>query len=730
MNGLNQTGMNIMHNYSIYTNSMKNILPLSIFLLFPFLFACNQQGKDLLLSVDPGSYDGTWWNRTPIRLIQTNLPETEGNMDRDVYLRSVMDASANTVLFNTGGIVANYQTKLPYHWKNPNIGTGDLVADLIKRFHDNGIKYIARFDFSKLDQSIARQKPEWLYVGTDGKPQIFNGLYSACINGGYYQEYAFEILKEAISNYSFDGIFFNMMGYTSPTYAGTDHGICQCENCKKRFFEYSGLRLPKHYTDPSIFKYREFQQKTSGELYQKITDFIKELNPDLVIYNYNPVGTSWIASESGASMSGNVEDIYHATKNVKRILGSYKDRSPVNLIMGFQAIGYRNILSSPNLLRTWWLENMLHGAPVSLVVVGTLVHYEDRIFFPVVNELFSFHKKWGKFFTNVQAVNKIALLQGPSDEFSGMIKLLSEEHIMYDVIIPGQLGSERAPRLPDDYEIIILGDIAGMNDEMVKILDDYVAKGGKLLVTGTTSTRNAGGISLNKIRLQSLGVEPEYELFPGAQATYLKVSENDKQILGREGFKDFTLMMMNSDFLKCSLRDRAGGYLRLLPSNMYGPAEKTYYDENDVTDYPGVIVNTYGKGKTVFIPWKIGSEYNLKGNYAHRALFLASVNKLLEAGHSVETDASPLIEVTHLANLNGKFEWVGMINHSGFLGNSVREPVAVHNTTIRIKPLKTVKEVRLVRSGIKPEHKQLKDGWIECIIPAIDDFEMILYLYK
>lgn len=88
------------------------------------LVTLSQSNRDLLSKIDPGSYDNTWWNHTPIRLIQTNLPEIEGSMDRDAYVNSVVEASANAVLFNTGGIVANYQTKLPYHWKNPNIGRG------------------------------------------------------------------------------------------------------------------------------------------------------------------------------------------------------------------------------------------------------------------------------------------------------------------------------------------------------------------------------------------------------------------------------------------------------------------------------------------------------------------------------------------------------------------------------------------------------------------------------
>ena len=478
-------------------------------------------------------------------------------------------------------------------------------------------------------------------MGTNGKNLEFNGTVAACINGGYYQEYAFEILKEVIDNYPIDGIFFNMMGYTGATYAGTSYGICQCENCRKRFLEATGLKLPKNDNDPDINEYRRFQRETSEELYKKVTDFIKQQNPELIVYNYNDVGTSWIASESGASMRPGVDNIYHATTNVKRTLGSYKDRTPVNLIMGFQAIGYRNIMSSPNLLRTWWLEDMLHGAPVGFVVVGTLVHYEDRQFIPIVNELFAFHKANEKLFTNVQALNKIALIQGSGNEFQGMMKLLSEEHIMYDLIIPSLLGSDRTPRKLEDYDLIILDDIANMSDELIAIIDNYVEKGGKLLVTGATSTNDERGKPLNSIRLKSLGVKPEFKVFPQAEATYLKVSETDKQAFGQKEFNDFTLMMMNSRFLKCKVKEGAQSYLRLLPSNMFGPAEKTYYSEDEITDFPGAVSYKYGKGITVFIPWMIGSDYNAKGNYAQRALFLGSIKNILSVESDIETNASP-----------------------------------------------------------------------------------------
>ena len=82
-----------------------------------------------LSSIDPGRYDTTWWNRAPYRLVQTNLREIDATMDVDAYVQSMVDANANIVLINVGGIVANYPTKLPFQFKNPFM-KGDLVGDL------------------------------------------------------------------------------------------------------------------------------------------------------------------------------------------------------------------------------------------------------------------------------------------------------------------------------------------------------------------------------------------------------------------------------------------------------------------------------------------------------------------------------------------------------------------------------------------------------------------------
>jgi hypothetical protein len=358
-----------------------------------------------------------------------------------------------------------------------------------------------------------------------------------------------------------------------------------------------------------------------------------------------------------------------------------------------------------------------------------MIDYEDRVFISTLNDLYGFQKSNGKLFTNLQAVSKIALIRGDRDEFEGMIKLLTEEHIMFDVIDPSVVGTERTPRKLEEYDALILGDVRSMDNHLIAAINNYVKNGGKILATGFTSLDDSLGNPSNSIKLQSLGVRPPFEVFHKSKSTYLKVTENDKTALGEEAFKDFSLMIMYSDFLKCKTRDSARTFLKLVPFTRFGPPEKAYYTDENITDFPGVISNVYGKGKSVYIPWLIGSQYLHKGNYSHRTLFVSCLHNLLKVERSIQTDASPLIEITHQANRNGAFEWIGMINHSGQIGNSYRDPIVIHNTSIRFKPLKQIKEIKLMRSGEELKFKQ-SNGWVEFIVPQVDDFEMVLCLYK
>ena len=194
-------------------------------LLAILLFAAN------LLPAQPG-----WWSTEPIRWVQTNLREVDAAMDTRRLVSQLAEMRANVVLMGMGGISAYYPTNVEFHYPSPYLPAGrDMFGDILKEAHARGIRVVGRYDLSKTQKAAYDAHPEWFFRKSDGTPVIYNGLYSTCINGGYYRGQAMKILAEGLERYDVDGLFFNMFGNQSTDYGGTYVGLCHCDSCRARY---------------------------------------------------------------------------------------------------------------------------------------------------------------------------------------------------------------------------------------------------------------------------------------------------------------------------------------------------------------------------------------------------------------------------------------------------------------------------------------------------------------
>ncbi|MGW8181102.1 MAG: hypothetical protein ACWGQW_20425, partial [bacterium] len=139
-----------------------------------------------------GQARSRWWMEEPIRMIQTNLREIDTDLDPKRLAVQLEEFRANTLLFGMGGIVAHYPTDVELHFRSPTLPDGrDTFGDMLAEAHKRGIRVIGRFDFSKTQKPVYDAHPEWFFLRLNGQPVIYNGLYSACINGGYYRKHIF-----------------------------------------------------------------------------------------------------------------------------------------------------------------------------------------------------------------------------------------------------------------------------------------------------------------------------------------------------------------------------------------------------------------------------------------------------------------------------------------------------------------------------------------------------------
>ena len=682
--------------------------------------------------VDPEDH---WWLQEPFRLIQTNLREIDAiDFDLDVYVNSLKDIGANTVLINVGGIVANYYTKLEYHYQNPNLKF-DMIKDVVDRLHNEGIRVMGRFDFSKLNETYAFKNPDWLYQSPKGINVNYNGQVHTCVNGGYQQEYALKILTEALTNFPLDGVFFNMIGYVTRDYSHNYHGICQSDACRNRFKQWSGgLDLPiKETTEDPIFrKYQQFKRETSNELFFRIHDLIKSFGNQIAICTYTHAGTDFYRKESNSHSSiydGKVPWEYSAAHNVKSTIGSWKDKQVSNAAVHFYGYPARHSADARWLTQQRLFQNMMYGAGVDFYCIGRLDNLEDRKVLENVKNVFHFHKKYEKYLHHTTSGNKVLLLHdGQSNrEYRGIFEILTENHVLFDVMEHFSLGTELMPRSLTSYDVLILPDIKRLSKMQCSLIDSFVQNGGNLLATGLTSTQDEIGNPMNKVRLKSLGVNPEFKPFEKVQGTYFRIFDRDKEVLGKAAFKDFDLIYAWEKGMLCEPMENTDAYLGFIPPAMIGPPEKCYYTE--VTEIPGLLHHRFGKGQSALIPFRLGALFHHTRHYGHAALVMAALNQLLKFNADVRVKGSPMVEVSRQIDPSQNFEWYGLLNHSGQLGNAFHQPIPMEGITIEVKPNKPVKSVKSLFHNQDISFRA-EEGWIRVEVPKMYHYDIIFMAHE
>jgi hypothetical protein len=669
-----------------------------------------------------------------MRLLQTNLREIDIPLDPVEYARVAADFGANVVLFNVGGIVANYPTRLPFHYPNPRLKV-DLIPDLIEQLHSLGIRLIARFDFSKVNQEIGSQNPDWLYRSLSGEAVTYNGQMHCCVNGLYQQNCSLEILKEALGWYPFDGVFFNMIGYQTSDYSGVYHGPCQCDNCRRRFHEFCDQPLPtsedKTNPSPVYAQYLRFCDETSRELFLRIRDTIKSSRPDCAICTYVSDGIDIMRSESNSGIRRpQPEFIYDASLNVRRVRASWPEKASSNAAVHFVDFPYRHAGVSPDLTARRLAQNLVHGGWMDYYVIGRLDQQHDRACQSQVRELFALHRRAENWLKQAHLpLADIALIEAnPANpernlaELRGLISLLSESHCLYDVVAETALlehtEADRISVRLSRYPVVIVPDIPNLSRQLVTSLEDYVAAGGNLLLTGRSCLNMSGDLdstpSFDASGITALNFHP---YTPG---TYAALNPGDHVSL--PVLTEIDWLPIDTPWLECIAAPAARTYLRHIPAGMFGPPEKCYYTAD--TQHPGIILHAHQQGVCTTVTWNIGSQYSHFPTHAAQALLRSLLLDVIRLRPSVLVDAPPLVEIAAAVNPSHAVLLIGAVNLSGQNGRAVHAPLPIMDIRFTLPARWHVHCVEVLGQG-EVEYKRNLDGSTSFCLPRLDLVELI-----
>jgi hypothetical protein len=606
-----------------------------------------------------------WWMEEPIRFLQTNISEKDSTLDPARLIEQVADFPANTFLFNMGGIVAQYPTRVPFHYASPHLPAGrDLFGDVIKLAHARGMRVVGRFDLSKTQKAVFDAHPEWFFERVNGEPAIYNGLYSACINGGYYREHALKILGEALDRYEVDGLFFNMFGNPSSDYSGKPMGPCHCAACQDRFHARFGRPLPATTDDPD---YAVFMADSSREVAKVIGDLIHQKRPGAAFLTYISTHTDGIMSESNTAV-GRALPLwpYSASDNVNRARNSEPDKMAINLAMSFVDYPWRYVTVPPAEMRLRLYQNMAHGGPPAMAVVGTM-DQEDRAALVAARPIYRWHAAHQDLYVGQQSAARVLLLRGSRQAaYRGFFRLLSEQHIPFTV-------SDNL-RWIDDKERTF--DLVIAPDGVAADVERYVRDGGRLLVAGVTpppTPFRTGAMVAKRAHTQ------------GAW----RIHDRDRELL--PSLKDTNLLFLDGEYVELTPQTASAAasasaerpLLTLIPPAMFGPPEKVWVDKVETT-IPGAIVASHGDrgGRVAYVPWDVGGLYYRHSSQGHAGLMTDLIDHLLPRGRQLRSSAHPLVEITVMRQPSRRRTLVHVVNLSGHADTAYFDPLPIRDISI------------------------------------------------
>ena len=402
----------------------------------------------------------------------------------------------DVVLVSVTGILAFYQTKVPFHKKGKYLGDRDFFGDCCSAAKKRGLRVIARMSPDLNWEEAVRAHPEWFQRNAQGEAVHHTEdprLFRTCMFTSYMTDYMPAIMKEINSLYDVDGLFTNAW----PPLGSLP--VCHCEQCRT---------LP---TPGTMAYWERFNERTMF-LWKMYDSIAKEKNPSNFFFanlgggvrssaNLVELGKvcEWFQCDNqgrggddtpiwGCALQGRVCNAVQSGKMATNVTGAWSTG----------AVRWRNVHKSPEEARMWMNETLASGmVPYHHIVGGEAGLGEDRRALEPARQYFNWMAKHEPHFVNSRSIASIGVVMGQRTQLfhtpprgtvmqqyiDGLYYALLEGRFFFDFVHEEKLSASDLSK----YSALILPNTALLSDEQCRQIGAFVAEGGSLLATFQTS---------------------------------------------------------------------------------------------------------------------------------------------------------------------------------------------------------------------------------------------------
>lgn len=586
--------------------------------------------------------------------------------------------------------------------KHPAAAGRDFVQELLDAVAGAGISVIPYVHLGVMYRETFARHPEWAVRDGQGVPRRWNHLhYNSCLaNPGVIAAYAGAV-GELVARFPVPAVYID-----GPVW----YGECACVHCQAAYRAEWDLPLPESpsWSDGSRRNYNELRFRQVVSAMATLEAAIAGAAPDRHIPAMFNTGMLHNHSRRNGSVPERV--MAHAegclsTEVHRRAPDEVKDQGgsflgimeSVRLGVSLQrtALCYTPPGPYESLVTYDTLDTPLFGAGY-LALGGTPIietarsFLYDRTGLPAVRKLFDYMERHASLFYEAQPLRRVAVLYSRQTaehhtgddiamtyerHFSGMLQALTHDHQSFVCLYDWHLCAEELVGV----DALVLPNAACLSDAQLDIIREFVVGGGGLAATADTSLYDEHGGRRDDFGLGDLfglrwtGHAPpgdygelqyrEGDGYREIPEAYMRIAAADHPIM--HGLTADQLIPVSDawwvganarpvpDYVRTELASGIAPDATVI-ADLFLPAGGEYGTpfRFPLGQPPGVVVNTVGAGRVVYIGAGVSQHYQRRGLPALRRLLNNAVDWAAGTLRPVRVDA-PLTVLAHLTSYRG-----------------------------------------------------------------------------
>jgi hypothetical protein len=270
-------------------------------------------------------------------------------------------------------------------------------------------------------------------------------------------------------------------------------------------------------------------------------------------------------------------------------------------------------------------------------------------------------------------------------------------------------------------KVLVLPNLMLMSPEACEAVRRFVAAGGGLVATFRTSLCDEDGNPRDNFALADVFGADYMEMF-GFSYGFVRFDEAHE--ITRNIKLGFPMTLWEKHQTKVRPRNGAQALGRLVNPmrgmHMGNPPQ-------EVTPWPALVLNTFGKGRVVYMPQQMGDCYQDYGHPDNRALLADAVRWAAGGPPPVELEGPATVEMVPWGQGGGK-RIVHLVNRTSAgpmrtKGSVITECIPVHN--LKLVFADRLRHARLEPDGLALEVRPCGVHW-ETTVPRLDIHGMVI----